>query len=490
MTSPRVVPGSFYCWMIDFDILSAHCAAVLYGRNARGCGGRFFRVIFSFRSNEVVFCNPCHQGVLMRHLKTAYVILWFPKPSETFIFNEVMELARIGLPLCVYTLYGPLSKHLSPQMQAIPVPIERLGIPSLTAVHAAVTHWAKRKPGLVGELLRTIPVRRWCDLESAGENCWAFLCGFHLARRFEAHSIEHIHAPWANGPATAAWVASKLTGIPFSFAAHAGDIYPPDGALAEKIRDAVLVRTENFANLAYLRELAPDHADKIQVIYSGHPLNGALHATPLQRSTCHILALGRFVTKKGFDDLIRACAILRERRFDFRLTLGGWGPLAKQLLRLTKELDLTKVVHFPGFVRYDQVPGFLRTGDVFVMPSVVDPSGDRDGIPNVIVEALRCRVPVVATDVCGIPEVIQDGRTGLLVRQRDPAAIADAILRVARDPEGALEMAEGGDSLVSRAFDLRRTSLALLHLFDDKVKSARQTPIFQRPFKRTMRTPA
>lgn len=405
----------------------------------------------------------------MRFLRTAYVILWFPKPSETFVFNEVVELARIGLPLRVYTLYGPLSRDLSPEMEAVSVPVERLGIPSLPVLHAAFVHWAKCKPGLVRELVRTIPVRKWCDLEAAGENGWAFLCGFHLALRFEAHSIEHIHAPWANGPATAAWVASKLTRIPFSFAAHAGDIYPPDGALAEKIRDAVLVRTENFANLAYLREEASAQADKVCVVYSGHPSNGAVRAAPLRRSTCNLVALGRFVRKKGFDDLLRACAILRDKGLDFRLTLGGSGPLTGELLRLSRRLNLGNVVHFPGFIRYDRVPDFLRTGDVFVMPSVLDSTGDRDGIPNVIVEALRCGLPVVATDVCGIPEVIQDGRTGLLVGQRDPVALAEAILTLIRNPEKALEMAASGRALVSRAFDLRRNCLELLRLFDDAI---------------------
>jgi colanic acid/amylovoran biosynthesis glycosyltransferase len=407
----------------------------------------------------------------MRLLKTAYVLLWFPKPSETFIFNEVMEFVRTGLPLSVFTLYGQFGRDLSPEMRLVPVPIERLGIPFLMTGLSDVIHWVKRKPQLVKELLRTIPMRRWCDMEAAGENCWAFWCGFHLARRFEEKGIQHIHAPWANGPATAAWVASRLTEIPFSFAAHAGDIYPPDGALSEKIRDAILVRTENFANVAHLRKVAPDQEDKIHVIYSGHPLNGSVQAAPLLQPPYHLLALGRFVPKKGFDVLIRACRILRERGLDFRLTLGGWGPLAKEYLRLTKELELTKEIHFPGFVRHDQVSEFLRTGHVFVMPSVVDPSGDRDGLPNVIIEALCHRLPVVATDVCGIPEVIQDGRTGLLIPQRNPGAIADAILKVVRDPGGALEMTERGLTLVFHQFDLRRNCHALLQLFDDKITS-------------------
>jgi glycosyltransferase involved in cell wall biosynthesis len=409
---------------------------------------------------------------IMRSFRTAYVVLWFPKPTETFIFHEVLEMVRSGLPVSVYTLYGRFPRHLSPYMESAPVSIERLGIPYLKTVVSDLLYWHRRKPRLVRKLFGTVPLRRWCDLEAAGENCWAFLCGFHLARRFEEESIEHIHAPWANGPATAAWVASKLTGIPFSFAAHAADIYPPDGALKEKIRDAILVRTVNRANVVHLRKYAPGCENKIRVVYCGQPGHGTVRNDRLTGPSIKILALGRFVPKKGFEVLIHACAILRDRGLEFSLNLGGDGALMGRLMRLTEELNLEQRVNFPGFIIHDRVPEFLNAGDVFVMSCIVDPTGDRDGIPIVITEALRHGLPVVATDVSGIPEVIMNGSTGLLVPPGDPHAIADAILKLTRERGWALKMAERGRSFVLEEFDLHRNCQALMQVFDREVPTA------------------
>jgi glycosyltransferase involved in cell wall biosynthesis len=404
-------------------------------------------------------------------LKTAYVLLWFPKPSETFIFHEAVELARQGLPLKIFTLYGALQRNLSPAMTCHTLPVERLGIRMLGRLHRGIAHWLRKNPATVKELFRTVPVRRWCDIEAAGENIWAFLCGFHLARRFQEEGIEHIHAPWANGPATAAWVAGRLTGIPFSFAVHAGDIYPPDGALEEKVRDCVFVRSENHANVLHLRACVPGCETRIHTIYSGHPLRECPPRVPPMVPPFQMLSLGRFVPKKGFDVLIHACRIMKASGLDFRLALGGWGPGASRLQRLVKELDVSDHVRFHGFIRYDQVPEFLASGDLFVMPSVIDSSGDRDGIPNVIVEALLCGLPVVATDVCGISEVIRDEETGLLVPPGDARVLAHAISRVFRNPAWATDLARRGRALICEEFDLERNCRRILELFDELIPS-------------------
>ena len=140
---------------------------------------------------------------------TAFISLWFPKPSETFVFREVMALIERGLPLSVFTLYGELTKDLSPEMAAYSPRVERLGLPYLAGAAGEVLYWYKRRPALVRRLWGQVPLRRWSSLEQAGENLWAFLCGFRLARRFEEERMGHIHAAWAGGPATAAWVAAR-----------------------------------------------------------------------------------------------------------------------------------------------------------------------------------------------------------------------------------------------------------------------------------------
>ena len=402
----------------------------------------------------------------MAPLKTAYILLWFPKPSETFIFREVVTLQAMGLDLSVYTLYGPASGSLSPEMKAWPGPVERLGTPHIRRIPESIAYWKKRRPDLVRRIFRNFFLRRHSGLEKTGENLWAFACAFELARRFERAGIEHIHAPWAGGPATAAWIASRLTGIPFSFTARAWDIYPPDVWIGDKIRDAALARSETGRGVDVLDSFAPGFRSKLFLTYNGVPLSAPELSPVAMAPPYHLLALGRFVGKKGYEYLLRACAMLAAEGFDFQLTLAGDGPRRRSLKRLCNRLNLDGRVSFPGFVSYDQVPELFRRADVFVMPSVVHLSGDRDGIPLVLMEALVHRVPVVATQVSGIPELIENDRTGLLIPQKDQKAIADSIKTLCADRGHALELAETGRQKILDTFDPGRNYRRVYELYE------------------------
>ncbi len=385
--------------------------------------------------------------------KTAYVLLWFPLATETFIFREVVNLRNMGAGVSVFTLYGEKTRGLSPEMVSASDRVERLGIPFLKSCLSDVRFWWRRNREVTEQLFRTVPVRRWNGFEKGGENLWAFLCAFRLARRFEEEGIEHIHAPWANGPATAAWVASQLTGIPFSFTARAWDIYPPDGALVDKIRGALFVRSETKANIRYLAEFPGADITKMRLTYNGVPLKVRGDAPVPMKPPYRLLAVGRFVGKKGYDYLLRSCRILKDSGVDFHLTLAGAGPRGFQLKFLARRLGLSEHVSFPGFVPYDRVSDLFHASDIFLMPSVVHSSGDRDGIPTVIMEALIHRLPVIATDVSGIGELVENNVTGLLIPEKDPGAIADAVVRMIGDRNSALEMAETGRSLVWEQFN-------------------------------------
>jgi glycosyltransferase involved in cell wall biosynthesis len=346
-------------------------------------------------------------------------------------------------------------------------PVQRLGLAASGVLLKELAGLRKRWGAGPTRFVAGVIARRWRSLETAGEALWAVLAGVHLARIFVADGITHIHAPWADGPATAAWVASRLTGIPFSFSARAGDIYPADGALAEKIQAATFVRINNQANLSYLEGLAGSATCKIHLIYNGVSIKDCPLAPAPMTPPIKIVALGRFVRTKGFDVLLRAAKILTSQGIDLHLTLAGWGPRGLLWKSLAFRLGLGSRVSFPGFIPYNQVSGLLTGADVFVMPCVVHSSSDRDGIPNVIMEALLHRLPVVASDVAGINEVIQDHKTGLLVPQQDPAALAQAISAVASDRVSALTMAQQGRDLVLRQFNTEENHRKLLKLFAD-----------------------
>jgi colanic acid/amylovoran biosynthesis glycosyltransferase len=397
---------------------------------------------------------------MMPQARVAYILLWFPEPSQTFVLNEVNTLAKLGLDLKVYTLYGPRPadgrvSHMAPAA----APINRLGLAATGALLKDLVHLRRRWGPQAASFL-------------AREAFWSALAGVHLGRLLKADEITHIHAPWADGPATAAWVASHLSGIPFSFSARAGDVFPPDGALAEKIGAAAFIRTNNRATTTYLAGLAPGAAGKIHRVYNGVALKEGLPAPAPMTPPVKILALGRFARIKGYDVLLYAARLLEAAGLDFHLTLAGAGLRGPQLKYLTRKLGLTSRVSFPGFIPYDRVPALFAGADVFVMPSVVHSSSDQDGIPNVIMEALVHRLPVVASDVAGINEVIRDRDTGLLVPQKDPAALARAITAMLGDREAALAMAARGRDQVLRQFDTEANHRQLLALFQNPPSSS------------------
>jgi len=385
--------------------------------------------------------------------RIAYILLWFPEPTQTFILDEVNTMAGLGLDLTVYTLYGPRTASRIAGMAPVRTAVHHLGVAAAREIFRSLgrlrENWGPEAP----KFLRRVLVRRWRSLETAGEALWAALAGVHLAPRLRADGIKHIHAPWANGPATAAWVASHLTGIPFSFCGHAHDIYPPDGALKEKLAAANFVRTISHTNRRYLTDLAPEAASKIVHITYGAPLT----AEPRQPRDIippyQLLALGRLVEKKGFPLLLAACRNLAEWGVDFRLTLAGDGPQRRHLLGLVQEYALGDKVNFLGHVPHNRVPELFRQADQFIMPCIVARRGDRDGLPNVILEALAFQVPVVATDVNGVNEAVIPGKTGWLVPQQEPRLLAQAMREALSQPEEAQRRAQNGRELVRREFD-------------------------------------
>ena len=403
----------------------------------------------------------------------AYVLLWFPLSSETFIFREVRGLQERGMPIDVFSLYADKPAGQSREMRGYQGRVMRLGAKATWTLFTTFLSHVRKTPRLVWRLTREVLFRRLRSLEALGENAWAFFAGFWRADRAREAGVTLFHAPWANGPATAAWVASRVSGIPFSFAGRAGDIYPQDGLLPEKIRDASFVRTNNQADVAWLERHAPKGSEgKVKLVYNSLTLETATTCACPCQPPYRILAVGRFCRTKGFPYLLTAIARLRRERFPVRLTLVGDGVWKRRILHQIKRLRLEDAVDLPGFVPHDGIAGYMQSHDMLVMPSVVHSNGDRDGIPNVIMEALSHAMPVAASDVCGIAEVVRDGETGLLFPQRDARAIAHAIRWVCGHREEAMAMARRGRKLVAAMFDAEANTARLYELYAAHAASA------------------
>lgn len=401
----------------------------------------------------------------------AYVLLWYPLFTQPFIFREVEGL-RDKLPLEVYTLYGRNLRCCSDEMKSVAEQARNYGLKALPAISFEVFRQMFAKPRRFWKLLRRSLFRPWKSFETFGENLWAFGAGLLLGRQFINDGIDMAYAPWPRGAATAAWVASEIAGIPFATSARGDNLEPADPDLADKLRTALFVRANNASDKERISEIAGDK-DKIPLVYNSLTLPEAKSPHKRQKDKAvRILSVGRFDVTKGFDVLLKACKILAGRGIDFKLTLAGGGgkvmglgDMDKTIKNLRHELGLEKEVSMPGLISHDQLPEILQDHDIFAAPCVIHSSGRRDGIPNTVIEAMAYALPVAATDVNAMSEVVIDGKTGLTVPPNDPKALADALEWLASHPDEALAMGREGQKLAYELFDPEKNSRKLADIF-------------------------
>lgn len=285
-----------------------------------------------------------------------------------------------------------------------------------------------------------------------------------LAQQLRDDGIDHLHTHFISTPTDVAELAATMTALPFSISAHAKDIYLSASAdLKRKLDAARFTVTCTEFNRQTLAAAAPQA--RVYRMYHGvdgttfHPSRrGRAAAPPL------ILSVGRLRAKKGLDTLIDACALLRERGEAFQCEIIGYGEEHERLRARIVQHDLTDVVRLTGKQPREQVIAAYARAAVYVQPSRIAQDGDRDGIPNVLLEAMAMGVPVVASRVSGIPELIVDGSNGVLIGADDPHALADAITRLLREPAMGTALAQHARATVVAAFDNDRNLTLLCDL--------------------------
>ncbi len=271
---------------------------------------------------------------------------------------------------------------------------------------------------------------------------------------------------------------SWLTGATYSFTAHAKDLYLTDPAiLRSKMRDASFTLTCTDFNQRYMDNIGQG-ACPVNLVYHGidvarftrsntsqivpmRPRDKAGERLPM------VLSVGRLVEKKGFDTLIRACGLLRDQGVSFRCRIYGDGEKRAELEALVQELGLGRLVELPGAILQDELVEVYRQARIFALPCQILPNGDRDGLPNVLVEAAAMEVPIVSTDVSGVPELVDDGINGFLVPSRDPQALSEGMVRLLKDKALRQRFAEAGRQRVLRDFDLQKNTGRILGLFHE-----------------------
>lgn len=384
--------------------------------------------------------------------RVGYFINCFPNFIEAMIYREVMALRDRGYELVTFSIRRP---------QDADVPAEAAPLVDGTIYILPVRPWGFVRAHL--RALGTAPVTYLQTLASVllgtherFRDRLRSLCHFAEAvavmPEVRRRGIEHLHAHWAVGAATCAMVVSRFLNIPYSFTAHAYDIWRERLLLPEKLRTADMVVTCTDYNRRHLIDAYGAPAEKVCVVYHGLDLQRFQRRARPSNDRPLILSVGRLVEQKGYEDLLYACAKLVREGHEFQCEIVGEGPLRDRLERLVGELGLQGLVRLPGHVVGDVVLDYYIRADLFVLPCTEASDGDRDGIPNTMIEAMAMELPVVSTRYSGVPELVVDGTTGLLVDCGDRQAMAKAIRLLLTETEARIAMGSAGRARVMEGF--------------------------------------
>lgn len=392
----------------------------------------------------------------MQPKRVAYVVKRYPRFSETFIVNEILAHEKAGLELEIISLYPPNDTHFQNALSRVRAPVTYLSASGLKALE----FWNTLKqascavPGLYSRLSHS-------QYEEPNEVYQAAL----LAKLVREKNIDHLHAHFASTATSVARLASYFANVPYSFTAHAKDIFHDSvkpNELSQKLLDASAVITVSDYNVKFLQENYM--TNRLHRIYNGLDLETFSFEAPVQRSPL-IAAVGRLVEKKGFMDLLESCAILAKRGVMFQCEIIGDGEEKGLLEERIRDLALENHVQLLGARPQQEVIAKIQEASVFALPSVVGEDGNRDGLPTVLLEAMALGTACVSTDVTGIPEILQNEETGLQVPQRDPFAVANALERLLFDSELRLRLAVNARGLIEREFDIERNAAKLREVF-------------------------
>lgn len=392
-------------------------------------------------------------------LRVGYVVKMFPRLSETFILNEILELERRGVEVVIFSAKKPNEGRFHPQLSELKAEILYLE----DQEPKKWPHWIAKEWGSLGNCrsnLFDLIDEALCD-DDAGrvDQIWwsAWLASQALKR-----NLDHLHAHFASLPSSLAYFAHRISGIPFSFTAHAKDIFVytmNEHYLREKLATATFVVTVTHFNHRYLCRQAPQiDGNRIKVIHNGINLEQFVFNPDQTRQPNRILAVGRLVIKKGFDTLLEACNILKGDGLPFTCLIVGEGPETEKLKQQCRDLQLESQVTFVGAKNLEEVRQLMQTSTLFCLPCTVAPDGNQDALPTVLLEALASGLPILSTTVSGIPEIVDNETDGLLVSPDDRQALSDQLRRLLTDSRLRKKLALKGRTKAEEKFDLRKNA--------------------------------
>jgi glycosyltransferase involved in cell wall biosynthesis len=390
--------------------------------------------------------------------EVAYLFERFPSFGQTFCYREVAELERQGTSLDIFSIRRPAGE---PAQDWDPRIVEQV-------------HYLPEEKPLVAEVERILKTKRISDPVRMAVKEWGRQSDFlrlyqaiYVGVRLQERGVRRLHAHFAGMAARTAYWINEFFNLPYSFTAHANDIFAPRDfavSLGKLIERAVTVVTVSDYAVRLLQERFPQNALKIQRVYNGVDLV-RFTPTDFAGTPPQIVSIGRLIAKKGFSDLIDACALLRSRGRIFRCAIIGEGPLEDGLGSQIAASGLGECVELIGPQTQSEIAARLAHATIFTLPCTTETDGGMDNLPTVVMEAMAAALPVISTPLGGIPEMVEDEVNGALVPDHDPPALAAAVERLLDDPERARRLGNRGRQIAREKFSIEESARQLREIF-------------------------
>ncbi len=406
------------------------------------------------------------------------ILKGYPRISETFISNEILLLERLGFSIHIFSMRQPRENFSHGSVKQIRANVDYLPETILVPLPRFLYHnfrLALRIPDLYFQTLK-IAFRRFLRTHKPATFKHFLQAGYLVQKLLPGTGVVHLHAHFAHSPASVAMFAGRLSGLNFSFTAHAKDIYTSDPRqLCEKLSLAKFAVTCTEYNRRHLKALADGDAAPIHRVYHGIDVNLFSTSTaPFSRTEeYNILTVARMTAKKGLPTVYKAIRRLRDIGYPVKHTLIGDGEDRRRILAFIRDLGLESEARWLGTLPHHIVLEHYRQADLFVLGCEVAANGDRDGIPNVLLESMAMGVPVVATTVSAIPELVEDGNTGLLVPPGDPERLAEAMARMLTDKDLRQNVIDAGKKRIEEHFNNRELILQLADIYRQEIPEFR-----------------
>ncbi len=415
------------------------------------------------------------------------ILKGYPRISETFISNEILLLEKIGFPIHLFSMRQPRESFTHQSVTQIQAGVDYLPETLLRPLPRFLVHnclLAAQRPVAYARALK-IALQRFLRTRKSATLKHLFQAGYLVQSLLPVHPSLHLHAHFAHSPASVAMFASLLSGLPFSFTAHAKDIYTSDPRqLREKMAMAEFVITCTEYNRRYLKTLFDGASPRIYRVYHGidtQLFSQHLNTSVKAQTPYHILTVARLTPKKGLSTVYRALKILKDKGVAFTHTLIGDGEDRRKILTVIKDLDLSAQASWLGTQPHEAVLEYYKRAHLFALGCEVAPNGDRDGIPNVLFESMAMGVPVVATNLSAIPELVDTEKTGLLVDPAAPEKMAAAMLRLLTDADLRARIIPAAQQRVVCDFDNKTLIRQLAAVYRKEIRLFRDLDVTGSP---------